>query len=346
MPLRRQGATLAATIVTQSDSTVAAEICSYLPVDERYRLATLLRLPSVQAEAYAGDHAIPIDVASKNGRTALLARIIQLFVANGKDPWYSYDAIDRASADGHWETLQWWLDSGLQLRYSSTAMDSASLNNRLATLQWWKDARGRLGELQYTEYSLRGCSPATLQWWRDSGLPLVYDDGALDGAQSVAVLDWWRGSGLALRYSATALGNASFAGQIEILEWWLRSGLELRYSEGSIDNAGGLEPRGDGTGDTARVKVLRWWKKSGLSLKYTKDAMDTASRDGDLVALQWWRDNGLPLKYTENLDEVGIRDVKVLEWWKQSGLAVSFTDKALVSDVVYGEQKWEESGMK
>lgn len=90
------------------------------------------------------------------------------------------------------ETLQWWLESGLELKYSEEAMKGASEKGKTEILQWWKE----------------------------SGLELKYTKRIVDEAKNVEGLEWWKNSGLKLLYTEEALFDASMNEKYKILDWW------------------------------------------------------------------------------------------------------------------------------
>ncbi|KAI9336231.1 hypothetical protein DFJ73DRAFT_646803 [Zopfochytrium polystomum] len=284
-PRARHGTTTAGAAATtrlvcdwRAQAVLVAAICQYLPPNKQFALAALFRLRRVQAHALCG---IP----------------------------------KRASMD--WENDTDLLDfrlkhtdcESLSRMYTSTAMDNAPVR----TLQWWKDSGI---ELRYTEYSMNTLTYETdipeLQWWKDSGLELKYSHDSMDGASAVgdvAVLQWWYDSGLPLGYSDQAFENASSRGRVEVLEWWRASGLRLEYTHFAMDKASANE----------QAESLEWWKASGLEMRYSTGAMYWASRRTRLRSLQWWKDSGLELRCSlETLTHA--TDVSVLRWWRDSGL--------------------------
>jgi hypothetical protein len=107
---------------------------------------------------------------------------------------------DWASSKGHVELLQWWKESGLEMKYDEHSMDYPSRKNRCNVLQWWKDSGL---ELKYDYKAIYVASEYghcnVLQWWKDSGLELKYDSESMSGARRYGhynVLQWWKDSGL------------------------------------------------------------------------------------------------------------------------------------------------------
>lgn len=107
---------------------------------------------------------------------------------------YTDDSINKASILGQIDILNWWKNSGLELKYSEDAINYAS----------------RAGSIE------------SLEWWRKSGLFLKYSKDAMDNAFNAEILQWWKDSGLELKYSYKAIEKN------KLTEWFLGSGLTIK----------------------------------------------------------------------------------------------------------------------
>jgi hypothetical protein len=228
--------------------------------------------------------------ASSEGAVELLAFLRRRQEALGRpcpveagwqQSWYPMDA---ASRGGHVDVLQWWKESGLELKWSNHAMNAASRSGHVAVLQWWKESGL---EVKWSEYAMDEASGNgyinVLRWWKESGFDMKWSGGALYGASKhgrVAVLQWWKESGLYLRLSSSAMDWASWSGHVDVLQWWKDSGLELRWSEKAMDLAS----------EFGRVGVLEWWKESGLETKWSAHTRSRALvSDYHFAVRNWWR---------------------------------------------------------
>ncbi|KAJ3160158.1 hypothetical protein HDU86_000994 [Geranomyces michiganensis] len=280
-----------------------------------------------------------MDRASRQGRVGFL----KFWQSLGREPRYTVDAMDNAQ---NALVLDWWINSGLELRYSGRSLNNASDRGRLDILNWWLSSGL---ELRYTSDAMdTALNARVLDWWLKSGLELRYTSDAMnnaldavDNARNAEVLDWWINSGLELRYSERSLNKASDEGRLDTLNWWLRSGLELRYTSDAMDTTqnrsvlnwwlrSGLELRYTSNAmDYARsTKVLDWWINSGLELRFSERSLNKASYEGSLRILNWWLRSGLELKYTSDAMN-DAQSVEVLDWWINSGLELRYTERSL-----------------
>ncbi|KAI9321122.1 CDC45-like protein-domain-containing protein [Zopfochytrium polystomum] len=325
-------------------SPVAAALSAYLAPRDRMRLATLFRLPLVQAATLRLLYAHEFDRASELGDVALLDFLDRHCAEHGLPHRVTARAIDAASWRGLLDVLrraavlQWWIDqafdSSMEIKYTHTAFDEACINGQICVLEKWKGSRLLVdcSENLLVRLSTEG-RPDALQWLRTSPieikrisygwkepcrteLRLEFSNASRSPNLAVkptnvvdpSVQKWWSDS---LR---PAMDGASGRGQAAVLEWWKATGSKLTYTPEAINSASCF----------GRLETLQWWKDSGLELRYTAKAMDTASGNGHTTVLQWWKDSGLGLKYSENAIHYACQNgqFRSLEWWTDSGLEI------------------------
>ncbi|KAI9336230.1 hypothetical protein DFJ73DRAFT_24274 [Zopfochytrium polystomum] len=202
---------------------VVAKIWRLLTAKEKYVLATLFSLRPLQAEALC-----------ENPSTASMDKqhdtdLLNFRLRHADRGTLSRMYTNRVMNAGTLETLQWWKDSGLELRYSKYSIDwLVGGHDCLRRLQWWKDSGL---ELRYTAQCLD-----VVQWWHDSGLPMLYSERAMDRASScgkLEVLEWCKQSGNELTHSQNGMNHPSSQNIVTSVEWWKKSGLPLKYTTGA-----------------------------------------------------------------------------------------------------------------
>ncbi|KAI8802335.1 hypothetical protein BJ742DRAFT_715196 [Cladochytrium replicatum] len=151
----------------------------------------------------------------------------------------------------HVEVLEWWKNSGTELRRTSDGLDQAMSRRYILALQLSPLHSAPLPKKRKQAIDMAcGDMIDRLNWWRESGPTLHWTEKALDNSscQDMAdVSDWLAGSGLTFCWSTDAMDGASANGNTAVLEWWVKSGLQLRYPSKAIDHA--------------CVRWLEWWEK-------------------------------------------------------------------------------------
>jgi hypothetical protein len=241
---------------------------------------------------------------------------------------YTGDSMDCASQEGNIEILQWWKESKLPIKYTDGSMCEIPLKS----LEWWLNSGL---ELMCTNVLMdTAVDTKVLEWGKQKMLEnkeikLSYTEWAIHEASRkgrIPILDWWlKSSGLPLKYNNCAMNEASRGGLIDVMEWWKNSGLEVKYNNRTINDA---SKRG-------LIDVMEWWKNSGLEVKYNNCAMNDASKGGLIDVMEWWKNSGLEVKYNElafsDFKSEEIKE-KSMKWWYASGLKVLIDEDNEVTD--------------
>lgn len=201
------------------------------------------------------------------------------------------EAMDGASKHGHVQVLDWWWNSGLQLRYTEDALEQASSYGQLLVLNWWRDAAAdddqlvlRPGRslLKAAEYG----QADVLRWWDASGIPVAHSSHISEVASrwgQVKVLEEWRRlKADDFAFDAYVLALPTKFHHIEVLEWW------WSYARGQLPGMQGrehaVEYRGeiiwkairDCVGDSSHVQ--EWWIRNGLDRSTNNSAKELSHR--------------------------------------------------------------------
>ncbi|KAF8451499.1 hypothetical protein BGX38DRAFT_1269301 [Terfezia claveryi] len=147
---------------------------------------------------------------------------------------YDEGALNQASWKGYIHVLQWWKDSGLQLRIGDV-MDWATVGGHISVLEWWKHS----GENTNIMHRDALCIASTrgkiefLEWFRNSGLQLTYGNDILaiiTKKNKPESLEWWAKSGLRIEYAISdiweAIEDATTKGD-EARDWWVARGIQF-----------------------------------------------------------------------------------------------------------------------
>ncbi|KAL3465945.1 hypothetical protein BJX64DRAFT_33378 [Aspergillus heterothallicus] len=187
---------------------------------------------------------------------------------------YIADAMDGASRAGFVDVLEWWRNSGLELRYTEKALEAASAEGRVAVLDWWKKAAQvssftRPIPLKVGKSVLLAAQSgrtASLAWWDASGIPYTHAESVARIASThghVHVLEfWYKLKGAKMIFDCQVLVGPTKNGHDNVLEWWRQSGLRVEFKTCDIEEA--LEDADPVSG--AEERVRRWWARNGLNL--------------------------------------------------------------------------------
>ncbi|KAI9347444.1 hypothetical protein DFJ73DRAFT_660313 [Zopfochytrium polystomum] len=246
--------------------------------------------PTLARATYSSD---AIRLACQNGHTAVL----QWWLDSGLPLRYSAAALTAAADKRHLHVLAWWRASGLEIRLSTyDVVRAAASRGHFDVLQWCLDTAGPsllsdTDAANVAAYASARGDLAILQWLKDNGLPVECTKAAVDDASSdghLTVLQWWRDSGRRFRFSNNAVDGASSNGHLAVLDWWrqqasgdgARLPLRLKYSMQAMSSLT----------EAKHVAVLEWWKASGLPLKLPHERTFMWDRYNAQV-VSWWRDN-------------------------------------------------------
>ncbi|KAI9345161.1 hypothetical protein DFJ73DRAFT_940711 [Zopfochytrium polystomum] len=285
---------------------IAAPICSYLPGRDRFLLATLLRLASLQSLALYSIPSATIIAASRRGLPDLIRFRFQ-------------HAILSLGAIKPPDTLLWRLGH-YDLPTAHTPI----------FIEWWT----QFGQIDYfiIMASERGHVDVLQCWWDLPKQPWIdmkrVAVDCVNGAAAhghVDVLEWWRTSGAVSDWSATyAPVRASANGHLPVLLWWQAHRLPLLNARAAIRAAAGC----------GAVHVLDFWRAAAATADFPAlcDA-ELAIKNGQLAALRWFAAAGVPIGRRAPLTALLADQVAVLEWLRESGLPLEW-DAALPSSVL------------
>jgi hypothetical protein len=263
-----------------------------------------------------------VDILEYLKNTGKISAEADYFYACGM---YDLYFLDKASANGHVDVLEWWLRSGLPLKYTKESILIASYHGLMDVLDWWKNSglplcHDMVSFVLFRDDLSENDIIDVLKWWYESGLQFETSEEDVFSFASekgfINLLNWLVDSNIPVKCGRYSLYLASLNGHAHILEWWKNTGLPLKYDESPLNIAS----------KKGFVHILEWWKNSSLSLKYSEKALSSASEDATTNSLKWWFNSGLPLKYNEMALYCAsvMGNVNVLNVWFNSGLPLKY----------------------
>ncbi|KAI9327643.1 hypothetical protein DFJ73DRAFT_863170 [Zopfochytrium polystomum] len=298
--------------------TIAIPLCAYLPGRARFVLATLLRLPQIQALALHTIESANIFRALSRGRAELIrfrlkhatvrlgsvsppetllwtlqchevpTRTMGRWAAVLIECWIKLNSTDcaiRASEAGDIAVLQQLLELGQTFiemdEVSLECVDAAAARGRVDVLEWWMNCGIHVG------------------WGVSDGPELASTNGHLP------VLEWWIAHSLPLNSSQHLIILAASCGFVEVLDFWRRN---LPDFAEFIDCGDAIQ--------NGHVQVLEWLTRLGYPMR--GDSARMAARYDQAAVLEWLHRSGLQVDWDRELLEAYFNDVKSLG----TGLAV------------------------
>ncbi|KAI9326770.1 hypothetical protein DFJ73DRAFT_665935 [Zopfochytrium polystomum] len=337
--------------------SIVSTICDFLEPPQRFALATLHQLKTVQAGALTAVLSSAAAAATQTTSMSAGTSASSELAAN----WFANTDRLALVRDRGGNAGRRFLTASLR-----RAVFLASCRGDVEALRWWVGGGGE---------KAADVEDGTNKDFGSPGSRLYIDLEALYHAcmnGHVEVLRWWRGSfpDAAVLVESRAVDAASMFGRVDVLEWWKTIAVG-----GADPNAADAGAHGPGESSSSRpsprsappplaysastmdspltpVSALQWWRDSELPLRYTASAMDHASGFGQLEKLEWWRGSGLDLRYSIlSMDGASSNGhVAVLQWWLDSGLELKFTYRSIDWASKRGNvavlEWWKQSGLE
>lgn len=184
-------------------------------------------------------------IASKKGCVDTLNFITKLKEKYGLKFICSAEALNGVSENNQIEVLNWWKNSGLQLRYDCSAINKAIKKGSIEAVMWWINSGLKIKYNHKTLTNFFGYSdPKMLQLWieisKERNMPILFSQTALIRASENNKFDnlaWWKKSTLLLSYDSDVIGYAVRNNHIDIVKWWIDSGLKINITKSMINFA-------------------------------------------------------------------------------------------------------------
>ncbi|QGR54126.1 hypothetical protein [Moumouvirus maliensis] len=234
-------------------------ICNKFNILEKYSLLDLSTLYNIGVKE--------ILVDPHNSEDNKFINFIHVLNESNIELYFSDHFMYHASINGYTNLLNLYFIYSHKISLTGKEINGASVNCKITSLNWWINSGL---ELEYSDKSFNFYQRVeeknileVLNWWIDSGLEIKYGNKFikyLSTNKYIQTLDLLLLHGFKIVCDEEIIDHASTYGGVEILNWWLNSGMELNYTEKSIDSIIGHR----------NEKTLKWWINSGLKLKYTK----------------------------------------------------------------------------
>ncbi|KAJ1536484.1 hypothetical protein HK096_010354 [Nowakowskiella sp. JEL0078] len=269
-----------------------------------------------------------MDRASAEGHVDVL----QWWLASNKKPLYTFNAVLGASRNGHLHVLNWWRHCGLKFDWRLDSVTAAAQNGFTKVLDWW---------LEHEEDALRS------EWTMENFWNIQYGLVGACKNGNVCVLDWFKNNGFfdtIAKYRGEAMQTAFSLGHTEVLDWWISNLLNTEVIEITLDTVSKngvisslkwfdkllVDPQ-----DTSLLDA--WLRVHKINFTWSTFALDMASKNGHIKILDWWKASGLEMVWSENV--MSSADIDVLEWWKRSGLKIKWSSTTLLKAEKYNKKE-------
>ena len=252
---------------------------------------------------------------------------------------YTDVAIDRACANGHISTLEWFkVNFQYYFGYSKNSINSAATYGYTNILDWFNF--NLQYELKYDQEAINGAASMgnikSLEWFEEHKLqyPFKYSERAIDGASAfsqVKVLVWFHvRPQYEFKYTNKSIDNLPFNGKTDTLDWYLaHPQYPLKYTKEVFNVSINL----------GRDDILEWFKSHNFEIEYDLRVFDYAIEGGHVKILEWLKKHPeLPFDYSEKALLVASRSnhTSIFDWFKANPeIPFKYSSWAIVRNVKY-----------
>jgi len=276
-------------------------------------------------------------------------RILQWMLENDLIKTYDNYAINVAFHNDFIDCLNWWTNSGLELKHSSSSWHIA--RNEINCIKWLLKNEFSIDIRQFL-IGVVGVTDAISKlelicdYCQAKEIDIEYDEDFIDEASmtgDIEIMEWWMKRGFEIIYTADAFeGACSDSNGYNVIKWWLESRLPLKYDKNRLINTiiqyskvpimilllnNGLCTLDDVAQYDSRsvdcicicghTQMLDWLWQSRIEIKYSDETINTASREGRTDILDWFLNHGFEFKYTAKAFDKAMDygKINVLDWW-------------------------------